>query len=101
MNSATPMIGMYKVNPLSMLGSKIMLTTPFRLLPNLIAAKQIVPEFVPCGSIGHHIAKVAIDLLKDEDAMSEMRTKLQKESVVYAEHNPSKEAAEIILSFTR
>ena len=101
MNSGTPMIGMYKVNPLSMLGSKIMLTTPLRLLPNLIAGKQIVPEFIPCGNIAGKIAELAIDLLDDEEAMREMRVQLQNETEVYAKHNPSKEAAEIILSFTQ
>jgi lipid-A-disaccharide synthase len=101
MNHAVPMIGMYRVNPLSMLGSKIMLTTPHRLLPNLIAGKQIVPEFIPCGNITGKIAELAIDLLDDEEALDEMRTQLQQEAGVYAKHNPSKEAAEIILSFTQ
>ena len=101
MNSATPMIGMYKVNPLSILGSKIMLTTPYRLLPNLIAGKQIVPEFIPCGNIAGKIAELAINLLDDEDALKEMRTHLQAEAAVYEKHNPSQEAAEIIMSFTQ
>ena len=100
MNHATPMIGMYRVNPLSMLGSKIMLTTPHRLLPNLIAGKQIVPEFIPCGNIAGKIAELVIDLLDDEEALTEMRTQLQEEVAVYAEHNPSKESAEIILQFS-
>ncbi len=99
MNQATPMIGMYKVNQLSMLGSKIMLNTPHRLLPNLIAGKRIVPEFIPCGNIAHHIADVALELLKDEDSMHKMQAQLQNEAAVYSQHNPSKEAAEIILRF--
>jgi lipid-A-disaccharide synthase len=101
MNHGTPMIGMYKVNPLSMLGSKIMLTTSNRLLPNLIAGKHIVPEFIPCGNIAGKIAEVAIDLLDDEDALATMQRELREEASVYAEHDPSKEAAEIILSFTQ
>ncbi|MBT4530338.1 MAG: hypothetical protein HOC27_03965 [Phycisphaerae bacterium] len=101
MRHGVPMIGMYKVNPLSMLGSKIMLTTPYRLLPNLIAGKQIVPEFIPCGNIAGKIAELAINLLDDEDALKEMRTHLQAEAAVYAKHNPSQEAAEIIMSFTQ
>lgn len=99
MNHATPMIGMYKVNPLSMLGSTIMLNTPHRLLPNLIAGRRIVPEFIPCGNIAHQIAGVALDLLGDEEAMETMRNQLQEEAAVYSHHNPSQESAEIILSF--
>ena len=99
MRHATPMIGMYKTNVLSMLAAKIVLNTPCRLLPNLIAGKQIVPEFIPCGNITGKIAELAVELLHDEEAMEEMRRQLQKEAAVYAPHNPSREAAEIILSF--
>ena len=99
MRHATPMIGMYKVNLLSTLAAKIVLNTPYRLLPNLIAGKQIVPEFIPCGNIAGKIAELAVELLQDEEAMEEMRRQLQKEAAVYAPHNPSQEAAEIILSF--
>ena len=99
MRHATPMIGMYKVKALSMLGAKIMLNTQHRLLPNLIAGKQIVPEFIPCGNIAGKIAELAVELLHDEEAMEEMRRQLQKEAAVYAPHDPSREAAEIILSF--
>ena len=82
-----------------MLGAKIMLNTPYRLLPNLIAGKQIVPEFIPCGNIAGKIAELAVELLHDEEVMEEMRRQLQKEAAVYAPHDPSREAAEIILSF--
>ncbi len=99
MNSGTPMIGMYKVNPLSMLGSKIMLTTPYRLLPNLIARKQIVPEFIPCGNISHKIADKALDLLSDNEIMTKMRNELLSYSKEYKNHSPSVEAAECILKF--
>ena len=99
MNSGTPMIGMYKVNPLSMLGSKIMLTTPYRLLPNLIAGEQIVPEFIPCGNIPNTIADVALALLADKDRLDEMKRVLKQQSLQYESHNPSREAAELILQF--
>ncbi len=99
MRHATPMIGMYKTNLLSMLAAKIVLTTPFRLLPNLIAGKHIVPEFIPCGNIAMQIGELAAELLSDEEEMEEMRSQLQKEAAIYATHDPSREAAEIILSF--
>jgi len=99
MRHATPMIGMYKVNPISMVLSKIILNTPHRLLPNLIAGKQIVPEFIPCGNVAGHVAELALELLGDEEAMTTMKRELQEEAELYASHNPSKEAAELIFSF--
>ena len=73
MRHAIPMIGMYKVNLLSTLAAKIVLNTPYRLLPNLIAGKQINPEFIPCGNIAGKIAELTVELLHDEEAMEEMR----------------------------
>ncbi len=96
---ATPMIGMYKTNILSRLAAKIVLNTPHRLLPNLISGEQIVPEFIPCGNIAQEIGDLAIALLDDEVEMNEMRSQLQKETALYIDHVPSKEAAEIILGF--
>ena len=77
----------------------MVLNTPYRLLPNLIAGKHIVPEFIPCGNIAGQIGDLAVALLGDEAEMNEMRSQLQKEAAVYAPHDPSREAAEIILSF--
>ena len=99
MRHSTPMIGMYKTNVLSMLAAKMVLNTPYRLLPNLIAGKHIVPEFIPCGNVSDKIGDLAVALLEDEDELNEMRRQLQKEAAVYAPHDPSREAAEIILSF--
>jgi hypothetical protein len=45
------------------------------------------------------IGDLAIALLEDEDELNEMRRQLQKEAAIYATHDPSREAAEIILSF--
>jgi lipid-A-disaccharide synthase len=99
MRHSTPMIGMYKTNMLSRLAAKVVLNTPYRLLPNLIAGKHIVPEFIPCGNIAGQIGDLAVALLGDEAEMNEMRSQLQKEAAIYATHDPSREAAEIILSF--
>ncbi len=99
MRHGVPMIGMYKVNPFSMIGSKIMLTTPYRLLPNLIAGKQIVPEFIPCGNNVSNIAGVALNLLANPLAMRQMGDLLKKHALQYENHDPEKESAELILQF--
>ncbi|MDP7008535.1 MAG: hypothetical protein QGI78_03085 [Phycisphaerales bacterium] len=99
MRHTTPMIGMYKANALTRLLSKFVLTTPYRMLPNLIASKQIVPEFIPCGNIAKQIGALAVELLRDEEALHEMQLQLHEETALYATHDPAKEAAEIILRF--
>ena len=99
MNYAVPMIGMYKVNPISILGAKIMLNTEYCFLPNLIAGREIVPEFIPCSNISSQLADLAITLLHDEEALEAMRKTLRQEALQYESHDPSKESAEIILRF--
>lgn len=98
MRHATPMIGMYRVGLISRIGASILLRSPHRLLPNLIAGKRIVPEFVPCGNIAPQIAEVALELLADTDTMTKQAIALREEVAVYANHKPSAEAAHIILT---
>ena len=41
------MVGVYKTGPLSWLGAKLLVRSKFFLLPNIIAEREIVPEYVP------------------------------------------------------
>ena len=60
-----PMIGVYKTDPLSWIGSKLLLRTRYKLLPNIVLRQEVVPEFVPClGRVGP-IVQEAAELLKD------------------------------------
>ena len=47
MRHRRPMVGLYRTGPIGSLGGQILLITPNRLLPNLIAGRRIVPEYVP------------------------------------------------------
>ena len=60
-----PMVGVYKTSVLAWLGSKLILRTPHRLLPNLIAGREIVPEFVPYCDGAMPIVKEAHRILLD------------------------------------
>lgn len=101
MRHSTPMIGMYKVGLISRIGAKILLNSPYRLLPNLIAGKEVVPEFIPCSNASDEIATKACQLLHNETELELQRKTLQEEAALYASHNPSEEAAEIILSYVK
>ena len=99
MRHETPMIGMYKVGLLSRIGASILLNTPYRLLPNLIAQAKIVPEFIPCGNAVHNISQTALEMLANPEQMEQQQINLQHLTAKYTSHDPSREAAEIILSF--
>ena len=57
---ATPMIGVYRANRLAVWTAKIVIRSPHLLLPNIIAGRTIVPEFVPYAGRAATIAQHAL-----------------------------------------
>ncbi len=94
-----PMIGIYRTGVLSWLGAKIMLRTPFRLLPNIIAGRQIVPEFVPAPPwIGTRpIVDAATMFLKDSRNVAIAAEELRRVVLRFHGRDPAHLAADIIL----
>jgi lipid-A-disaccharide synthase len=92
-----PMIGVYRTGWLSWLGAKLMLRTPYRLLPNIIAEREVVPEFVPHvgGSMG--IVRQASRYLQDSKHGAVQSEELHRVCLRFANHDPGAEAARVIL----
>ena len=92
-----PMIGVYRTSILSWLGAKLLLRTPFRLLPNIIAEREIVPEFVPyCGPAGP-IVKQAHHYLQDSKNAAILSEELGRVCQRYVNKRPALEAARLIM----
>ena len=60
-----PMVGVYRTSVFTWLASKLIVRTPYRLLPNIIADREIVPEFVPYAGGPMPIVKAASKYLLD------------------------------------
>jgi len=93
------MIGIYRVGLISWLGAKIVLKTPFRLLPNVIAGRRIVPEFVPCAPwMGPRVlVDEATRFLKDSRNVAIAAEELRRVVLRFHGHNPDVEAADIVM----
>jgi len=92
-----PMIGVYKTGPVSWLGSKVILRTPYCLLPNIIAGREIVPEFVPhIGGTGA-IVRVASEYLNDSKHGALQSEELARVCSRFSNKKPGKEAARWII----
>jgi lipid-A-disaccharide synthase len=93
---AKPVIGVYKTSWLEWLGAKIVIRAPHLLLPNIIAGREIVPEFVPYAGGPGRIAETALDLIGDGRRMARMREDLQALSARFEGRDPAKIAAEVL-----
>lgn len=96
---ATPMVGIYNVGVISWVLSKLVLRTPYRLLPNIVANDEIVPEFVPHLALrgSRRIREAAAHLLEDSRNLAQARAALNHVREMYADHDPATEAAQTIL----
>ena len=72
-----PMLGVYKASRLSTFLSRFVLKAPYRLLPNIVAGSEIVPERVPyCGGPGL-LAKDILYLLQDSRRLEAQRAAMR------------------------
>ena len=93
-----PMVIVYKASPLVYtLFARWVLSTEFLTLPNLVAGREVVPEFVP--HFGNHepIAAEALKILDSPETASRQRGELGRIVEQFAGHHAGQEAAEKIL----
>ena len=93
---AKPMVAVYKTGWISVLGAKLLLKTPFRLLPNIIAGREIVPEFIPHAGGAGPIIDAAVHLMEDSKHLAIQSEALRRALVSYEGHVPEEEAADAI-----
>ncbi|MCH8823459.1 MAG: hypothetical protein IH984_08110 [Planctomycetes bacterium] len=92
-----PMIGIYKTGLISWLCAKVLLRTRYRLLPNIIADREIVPEFVPYIGGPFPIVKHAARYMHDSKHGAIQSEELHRVCLRFANHRPAQEAAKHIL----
>jgi len=98
---AKPMIGVYRVGKLAKALSFLLLRTKHRLLPNLIAGREIVPEFVPYAGGPLPIVLKATQYLADSKLCARQSTDLQEVLAQYTGKDPGAEAARWIAKVIR
>ncbi|NCB37813.1 MAG: lipid-A-disaccharide synthase [Erysipelotrichia bacterium] len=92
----TPMVVVYKVNWLTSLISKFVIEAEHIGLPNVIAGKRIVPEFIRGDFKADLIAAEAIKIIDDPKKQETMREDLRKVRESLGEAGASRRVAEHI-----
>ena len=92
-----PMIGVYKTDPLSWLGAKLLLRTHYRLLPNIIAENEVVPEYVPYIGGARPIVDTAARVFNDSRNAAEQTNALAQIISRFTNKHFADEGAVLIL----
>ncbi len=93
---AKPVIGVYRLSALEVLGAKLILRAPHRLLPNIIAGRRIVPEFVPYAGNAEPVAAAALELLTNGVRMQRTREDLKGVAAAFAGRDTGRISAEVV-----
>lgn len=93
-----PMIIVYKSSPLLyMLLARWVLSTEFLTLPNLVAGREVVPEFVPHFGQHEPIVAEALRIIDSPEIASRQRGELARIVEQFKGHHAGREAALAIL----
>ncbi len=92
-----PMIGVYKTDLLSWLTSKVLMRSPYWLLPNIIADREIAPEFVPHIGGPTPIVRQATRYLLDSKYGAIQGEELHRVCLRFANRDPAEDAVRLIV----
>jgi lipid-A-disaccharide synthase len=98
---ATPMIGVYRANRLAVWTAKIVIRSPHLLLPNIIAGRTIVPEFVPYAGRAATIAQHALAILDEPSRRGQMIADLRAVAAIFTDRDPAPICAETVARAAR
>jgi lipid-A-disaccharide synthase len=93
-----PMVVVYKVNWLTYLVGRMVVTVNWLAMPNVIAGREIVPEFIQHDAKPVRIAAVARELLEDASKRDAMRRELDAVVNTLSGAGASARAAQLILT---
>ncbi len=95
-----PMVTFYRPAKIAYYAlSKWLISTPFFTLPNLIAAKQIVPELIPYFGTGQELAVGVYRMMRQPSFADDMRAELQKVCRRFDGKRAAQNAADAIEEF--
>ena len=94
----TPMVVVYKTSWATYLIGRLLIRVRNIGLVNIVAGKQIVPEFIQGRAVASTMAREVIRLLRDDGALSSMREELLAVRTRLGEFGASRKVAQRILS---
>ncbi len=93
---AKPVVGVYRTSRIEAAIAPFVLSMPDRLLPNIVAGRRIVPEFVPFAGGAAPVARAALELREAPDRLAAVVREMAAVRAAFGSHDPSRTAAEVV-----
>lgn len=91
-----PAIAVYKTSPLTYLIGKNLVKVRYLAMPNIIANKEIYPEFIQKALTPSNVANAALKILKDKNLINNIKSSLDDVIKMLGEPGSAKRSAKII-----
>jgi len=92
-----PMLVTYKLSTMTYLLAKILVDTQFIGLPNIIAGKSVVKEFIQYEATANNLAGEVLRMLQDKQYSQQIHQGLQQVKIKVGEGGGSENMAELVL----
>jgi lipid-A-disaccharide synthase len=96
-----PMVVLYRTSAMGLLLKKLFVTTPHIALVNIVAGREIVPEFVYARDHADTIAGMALAVLKDPERLTRAGTDVRAVGALIDAPGASARAAEAVAGHIR
>ena len=93
----TPFVTVYRLSPLSYLAGRLLVKTPWISLPNILAGKTVVEEFIQGRCRADLIAAAIAPLLDDESSFLQIKAHFATIRKILGPGGSAELAAEAIL----
>ncbi len=94
-----PMVVLYRTSWPTYLAARAVLRIPYIALVNVVAGREIVPEYVQHRAGAGRLANAVVDLMRDAEKRDAMRANLREVRTKLGEPGAVDRAASIVLSF--
>jgi len=94
-----PMVAVYWASWWKVLVGSFVLTMRDRLLPNIVAGRRVVPEFVPWSGGTGPVVRALAPLLDDPALRARVAADLDAVARAFEGHDPGRESAGVVLGF--
>jgi lipid-A-disaccharide synthase len=97
----TPMVVIYRLNPLTFFLARRLIRVPYIAMVNLISGRRVVPELIQDQASAEGIAREVLAVLTDDDARKKMREDLGEVGRIIGEPGASRRIAGKVVEFLR